>query len=104
MRKYKLTSEEKDIVNELNHYSIPFIFKSGKYCADMQYFEFVGEICESLLKVRTISDKEYEIFMYEDIDYIPQIEREKLDKYTRRFYDLYLLVKELVKKYYNGVI
>ena len=52
MKKYNLTNEEKEIVSKFRHYSIPFLFKSGKYCGYLQYFEFVDfEICERKIKL-----------------------------------------------------
>ncbi len=102
MRKYNLTREEKDIVNKFYHYSIPFIFKSGKYCGYMQYFEFMQiEICYRLLKGKEIDEKTYKMVVYEDLDYNPQINIAELDNNSLVFYNLYLLIKNLVEKYYR---
>lgn len=102
MKKYNLTNEEKEIVCKFRHYSIPFLFKSGKYCGYLQYFEFVDfEICEMLLNGTKISEDDYKMIISEDIDYNIQIKKEELDKNSLEFYNLYLLVKDIVKKYYK---
>lgn len=96
MKKYKLTEKEKNIVNKFEHYSIPFIFKSGEYCGYMQYFELVNfEICYALLKGKRIDENAYQIMLQGD-----DIKKEKLDNYALEFYNLYLLVKNIAKKYY----
>ena len=101
MAKYKLTEEENDIVNKFRDYSIPFIFKSGKYCGYMQYFEFVDfEICNILLKGGNIDEEIYKMIVLEDLDYNPKIIKAELDNNSLEFYNLYLLIKDLVKKYY----
>lgn len=102
MGKYKLTREEKDIVYKFRDYSIPFIFKSGKYCRCLQYFEFISfEICDILLKGRNISEEIYRIIVLEDLDYNQQIIKEELDKNSLEYYNLYLFIRDLINKYYR---
>lgn len=102
MGKYNLTREEKEIVNKYCNYSVPFIFKSGKYCGYMQYFEFINfEICNTLLKGKEIGEGTYKKIVLEDSDYNPQINIAELDKNSLAFYNLYLLIKNLVEKYYQ---
>lgn len=102
MRKYNLTREEKDIINKFCNYSIPFIFKSGKYCGYMQYFEFINfEICNTLLKGKEIGKETYMKIVLEDLDYKPQINIAELDNNSLSFYNLYLLIKSFVEKYYR---
>ena len=97
MAKYKLTEEE-DVVNKFHKYSIPFIFSSGKYCGYMQYFELVDfEICPALLKGKNIDKEIYKIIVLEGVDII----KEDLDNNALEFYNLYLLIQDLVKKYYR---
>lgn len=97
MKKYKLTEEEKDIANRFCNYSIPFIFKSGEYNGYMQYFELIDiEVCYALLKGERIDGKVYRL-----IEFGVDIDKEKLDDYALEYYDLYLQVEGLVKKYYR---
>lgn len=97
MKKYNLTEEEKAVLNKFCKYSIPFIFKSGEYCGYMQYFELVNfEICSALLKGKRIDEKIYQMIMSQRVDII----KEKLDSYALEFFNLYLLVENIVKKYY----
>ena len=97
MKKYNLTEEEKAIVNKFCKYSIPFIFKSGEYCGYMQYFEWVNfEICSALLKGERIDEENYQMIMSQGVDII----KEKLDNYALEFFNLYLLVENIAKKYY----
>ena len=94
MKKYNLTEEEKAVVNKFCKYSIPYIFKSGEYCGYMQYFEFVNfEICSALLKGKRIDDKIYQMIMSQGVDII----KEKLDSYALEFFNLYLLVENIIK-------
>ena len=48
-----------------------------------------------------ISEDDYKMIISEDIDYNIQINKEELDKNSLEFYNLYLLVKDIVKKYYR---
>ena len=97
MKKYNLTEEEKAVLNKFCKYSIPFIFKSGEYCGYMQYFELVNfEICSALLTGKRIDEKIYQMIMSQRVDII----KEKLDSYALKFFNLYLLVENIVKKYY----
>ena len=97
MEKYNLTEEEKAVVNKFCKYSIPFIFKSGEYCGYMQYFELVNfEICSALLKGKRIDEKIYQMIVSEGLDII----KEKLDNYALEFLNLYMLIKNLIKKYH----
>lgn len=97
MEKYNLTEEEKAVVNKFCKYSIPFIFKSGEYCGYMQYFELVNfEICPALLKGKRIDEKIYQMIVSEGLDII----KEKLDNYALEFLNLYMLIKNLIKKYH----
>lgn len=97
MSKYKLTKEEREVVIKFHKYSIPFIFSSGKYCGYMQYFELVdSEICSALLKGKNIDRRIYQMITLEGVEVI----KEDLYSTALEFYNLYLLVEELVKKYY----
>lgn len=97
MKKYKLTDEEKDIVNKFYHYNIPFIFKSGEYSGYMQYFELIDfEVCYALLKGKQIDEKIYQMIVSEGVD----IKKEKLDNYALEYFNLYLLIETLVRKYH----
>ena len=96
MAKYNLTKEEKCIVNKFHKYTIPFIFSSGKYCGYMQYFELIDfEVCHALLKGKIIDKKIYNMIILEGVD----ITKEDLDKNALEFYNLYLAIVRLVKKY-----
>ena len=96
MEKYKLTEEEIAVVDKFCKYSVPFIFKSGEYCGYMQYFELVNfEICPALLKGEGLDEKIYQMAVAQEVDII----KEKLDNYALEFFNLYLLIKNLVKKY-----
>ncbi len=98
MKKYKLTEEEKVVVNKFCNFSIPFIFKAGKYCRYMEYFEYVdSEICYKLLKGKCIDEKNYQMIVLKG----DNIKREELDNNALEFYDLYLLLKDMVKKYHG---
>lgn len=96
MEKYKLTEEEIAVVDKFCKYSVPFIFKSGEYCGYMQYFELVNfEICPALLKGKRIDEKIYQMAVAQEVDII----EERLDNYALEFLNLYLFIKNLVKKY-----
>lgn len=96
MTKYNLTNEEKDIVNKFRKFSIPYIFKSGKYCGYMQFFESIDfDVCLALLKGKNIDRKIYNIIVSEGTE----IKKEDLDKNALEFYNLYLTIEKLVKKY-----
>ena len=96
MGKYKLTEEEKALVDKYHKYSIPFIFKSGEYCEYMQYFELVDfEICPALLKCKSLDEKICQMIVSQEMDII----KEKLDNNAVEFFNLYLLIKDIIKKY-----
>lgn len=97
MKKYKLTDEEKDIVNKFCHYTTPFIFSSGEYSGYMQYFELIDfEVCFVLLEGNRIDEKIYQMIISEGVD----IKKEKLDNYALEYFNLYLLIEKLVRKYH----
>ncbi|MBR2339706.1 MAG: hypothetical protein IKA74_02605 [Clostridia bacterium] len=99
MRKYKVTKEERDVIKKYQNYSIPFTFKAGKFLGYMQYFEYIDfEICYILLKGKAISEKNYD-FIFHNMPDEQEIEKQ-LDDYAKEFYNCYLEIKRIVKKYY----
>ena len=102
MGRYRLTNYEREMVCKFRNYSIPYIFKSGEYCGYMQYFEFIDfEICYLLLNGKPIGESNYKIIFSEELDDNKKIQRDKLDKNALDFYNLYLSIEEIVKKYYK---
>lgn len=98
MKKYRLTEEEKEVVNKFCNYSIPFIFKSGEYCGYMQYFEYVNfEACHDLLKGKPIDEKVYQMVVLEGTN----IEKDKLDGRALEYFNLYLVIEDLIRKYHG---
>ena len=95
MARYRLTSQEKEVVRKFQHMSIPFDFKAGTYCDYMQYFEIIQiDICFLLLKGKTI-DKELLDIVKDGAD----ISTDNLSIRALAFYDVYLEVLGIISKY-----
>lgn len=102
MRKYRLTRDEKRVVESFKNSGIPWVFSAGEYRGYFLYFEYVCfEICTLLLKGRRISKYAYDKAAYNDYDYQPQIDPQKLFGNEKEFYNSFLSVINIMEKYYN---
>ena len=98
MKKYRLNDEEKQLVEEFYHQGTPFIFRSGMYHRMMQWFdEFTISVCPMLLKGNPIDKILYDIMMEEPEDKI--IDTSLLDDASLNYYNNYLKIVDIVKKY-----
>ncbi len=101
MKKYTLLPDEKKKVKDFDSSSIPWIFKSGKYIGYFLWIETIQiEVCSILLKGEVISKQLYKFITFEDSDYEPQIDINDFQGYYKDFYDNFLEVIEIAKKYY----
>ncbi len=99
MKKYKLTEEEKAVVEKFCNFGIPYIFCSGEYGMCVQYFEILDYEAErSLLKGKKVDENIYKIIISEKNI---EIEKEKLCGYSLEYYNLSLQIEDILKKYYH---
>lgn len=102
MRKYRLTEDEKLVVENFKNAHVPLIFSSGEYRGYFLYFEYVCfEICALLLKGKRINKDTYDKAAYDDYDYQPQIDSQNLFGVEKEFYSNFLSVINIMEKYYN---
>ena len=102
MKKYKLTEEEKDTVERFCRHSIPYVFKSGEYFGYLQFFELVDfEVCYDLLSGKNIDEKIYQTIAFEESH--SAIKKRKLDEKALEYYNLYLQIRNIVKKYHRNM-
>lgn len=102
MRRYRLTPDEKEIVDVFDKTSIPWIFYAGKYGGYFAWLEAVMvEICPMLRKGEIIDEHTYNILVHDDIDIADKVDVNDLQGVEREYYDNFLAVLEIAEKYYK---
>ena len=97
MKKFKLTSEEKEVVTKLKNDRIPGVFKDIYVDHLLTVEAAVMFVADDLLKGKSIT---YECGTPEDFAELQKaIEVDKLDKPSREFYLGLVKVFEIFKKY-----